>query len=191
MTRSYRKAIGLFALSIMAALTGCDSADRLEGITTPTVAYSGGSNSGKADKRAELLRRRLAKLGEDIASVEVNRRGGELVLGEHKLIIPKKAVERRTIFAMRVIPGDYIRVELYAWDAKSLRTIEDFDKPIKLVLSYADASPQDENKLGVVYLVDNSPDGRQLRMGGTSVDLIKKTVSALLPHFSEFAITAN
>jgi hypothetical protein len=191
MTRSHRKAIGLFALTIITALTGCDSADRLQDITTPTVAYDGGSNSSSKHQKRRLLRRRLAKLGEEVASVEVNRNGGELTLGDHKLIIPRKAVERRTVFAMRVIPGDYIRVELFAWDAKTLRRIEEFDKPIRLVLSYADASPMDENKLGVAYLADNDPEGRQERMGGTAVDRIKKTVSALLPHFSEFAITAN
>jgi hypothetical protein len=193
MTRSHRKAIGLFALTLIAVLSGCDSAHRLEGMTAPTVAYDKGSDSGSSQsgRRAALLRRRMAKLGEDVASVEVNRSGGELTLGDHKLIIPKKAVEHRTIFAMRVIPGDYIRVQLFAWDAKTLRRLEEFEKPVRLVLSYADASPMDENKLGVAYLQDNDPEGRQEKMGGTMVDRIKKTVSALLPHFSEFAITAN
>jgi hypothetical protein len=194
MTRSHRKAIGLFALAILGALPGCEAADRLESITSPTIAYDQGSNSGSNSgngKRAELLRRLQTRLGDEMAMVESNRSGGELVLGGHKLVIPKRAVTRRTTFAMRLVPGDYIEVQLFAWDSKTFRPVRQFERPVKLVLSYADASPKDENKLGVAYLPDNTPLGRQEKMGGTSVDKIRKTVSALLPHFSEFAITAN
>jgi hypothetical protein len=190
MTRSHRKAIGLFALMILGVLPGCDSADRLAGITTPTIAFDKGSNSGSG-KRSPLLRRLQTKLTEDMVTVEVGRSGGELVVGDHKLIIPKRAVEKRTVFAMRVVPGDYIHVQLYAWSAKSWRPIDEFEKPVILVLSYADARPIDEKKLGVAYLPDNTPLGRQEKIGGTTVDTVRKTVTTRLPHFSEFAITAN
>lgn len=190
MTRSHRKAIGFFALTILFALPGCEAADRLERVTSPSIAYDHGSNSGHG-KRARLLRRLQTKLSEEMGTVEVNRSGGELVVGNHKLVIPRRAVSRRTTFAMRLVPGDYIQVQLFAWDSKTFRPHREFERPVKLVLSYADAQPEDENKLGVAYLPDNSPTGRQEKMGGTAVDKIRKTVSALLPHFSEFAITAN
>jgi hypothetical protein len=190
MTRSQRRTIGIVALSVLGLFPGCDGADRLESITSPTLAYSGGSNSGPGKQR-QLIKRQQSLLSEQVALVEINPSGGELTVAGHKLVVPKKAVEKHTVFFMRLVPGDYIHIQLFAWDAKTRQAVTEFKNPVKLILSYADANPNDPNKLGVAYLPENNAHGRQEKVGGTAVDTRSKTVMALLPHFSEWVMVID
>jgi hypothetical protein len=190
MTRSRRRTIGIIALSILGVFPACDGADRLESITSPTLAYSSGSNSGPG-KQKQLIKREQALASEQVVIAEINPSGGQLTVGGHTLVVPKKAVERQTVFYMRLVPGDYIHVQLFAWDAKTRTPVTQFKTPVKLLLSYADAQPEDANKLDIAYLPENNPLGRQERVNGTWVDTRLQTVLALLPHFSEWVMVID
>lgn len=122
--------------------------------------------------------------------------GGILALLNHVLSVPQGAVSEPTIFSMTVIQAGYVEVELTATPKSLLsklffwRKVEDvqFNKPVELSLSYGRATNvTDPSRLKIMRV---NADGRHEILPST-VDTVRKTVTAELDHFSRYCMIAN
>lgn len=115
--------------------------------------------------------------------------GGTLSTGAHTLYVPAGAVSGPTIFAIQVVSGQNIYVQLRAYDNKTGEPVTVFATPVKLTLSYSQTYFTEPSVLSVIYL-PNGLSGDMVPMPST-VDQTTQTVSAWLPHFSDYTLGEN
>jgi hypothetical protein len=122
--------------------------------------------------------------------------GGLLSILGHILNVPAGAVSEPTLFSMTVLQNGYVEVELTATPQSLLRRLlfwrappeVQFAVPVDLSLSYARATNvTDPSRLKIMRV---NPDGRHEILPST-VDTVKKTVTAKLDHFSRYCMIAN
>lgn len=122
--------------------------------------------------------------------------GGVLSILGHVLNVPAGAVTEPTLFSMTVLQNGYIEVELTATPQSLLRRLMfwksppevQFNVPVDLSLSYARATNvTDPSRLKIMRV---NPDGKHEILEST-VDTVKKTVTAKLDHFSRYCMIAN
>ncbi len=185
--RFQRKAFAVLALSLATALGACDSVERMTDVTEATEAPAYSYNK-KGGKKWSAWLKRLSADGGEVGFEEIGSNGGTVQVGGHKLIVSKGTVSDRTWFIMHVRPGENIHVELHAFRKSNGREVNEFEKPIKLVLSLTDADISDLDKARVAYLIDGDINGDIDIVSGAAVDKRNKTITALLHHFSGYAV---
>jgi hypothetical protein len=121
--------------------------------------------------------------------------GGTISLLGHTLVVPKGAVSGPTLFTMLVGLNGKVEVHLTALVPTLFSILnlgeQGFRKPVRLTLSYAHArNVQDPNDLVIVYVPGLFGYNRVEPLPST-VDPVRKTVTAELDHFSRYAMATN
>lgn len=174
------------SLLLLAALAGaaCDtvSPDRVVSPVTRAADVT-------ADARsiAVVITQTLQKDSATFAVIGAG--GGSLSTGAHSLYVPPGAVNEPTTFAMQVLSGSNIYVQLRAFSNRSGMPVTTFATPVKLTLGYSQEAFADPSVLSVIYL-PNGLSGDKIPMPST-VDTTKFTVSSWLPHFSDYTLGTN
>ncbi|HEX6558251.1 MAG TPA: hypothetical protein VF021_02295 [Longimicrobiales bacterium] len=175
-----------FVLVLLAALVGtaCDtmSPDR---IAAPVTRSADVASSARGV--AVVLTQTLQKDSASFAIIGAN--GGSVSTGAHRLTVPAGAVSEPTIFAIQVLSGSTIYVQLRAFNVRTGQPVTVFATPVKLTLSYSQAYFSDPSILSVIYL-PNGLLGDKVVMPST-VNQTNLTVSSWLPHFSDYTLGEN
>lgn len=114
--------------------------------------------------------------------------GGELKLGQQRLIVPAGAVDAPTEFRMKK-SGTKMQVSLTATRVTTNDVgAAGFAKPLALIFSYGNAAslPADLSTLSVVWI---RADGT-LEAQPTTLDTTAKTVTGEITHFSDYAMAS-
>jgi hypothetical protein len=119
--------------------------------------------------------------------------GGVLNLNGHSLLVPKGAVTVPTLFIMSTPNTSDVDVDLLALLPTLLGKLlnvgeRGFAKPVTVTLSYGRA--YNVTNASRLFIVRKLPDGRYEKMPST-VDPVRKTVSAQLDHFSKYCMASN
>lgn len=170
------KHYSLVALTLAAvALAACDSANSVSGpsrqadFSVATNAATGSSTS---------------------ASRVITSTGGFLFVGSHSLVVAPGAVNQPTLFTMSVV-GNNAHVKLQAFQGNRWKDeVNTFSAPVILHLSYAGLSVVDPSHLTIAYLVDGTATGPREYIF-SFVDTVHQTVTAAVPHFSDYTIATN
>jgi hypothetical protein len=127
--------------------------------------------------------------GEDIGLKYITPQGGTVTAGGHEMIVPAGAVAQPTWFLMKVIASDRIQVKLKAWRATDWSPVTQFpvSNPIRLNLNVSKVTGIDVSKLVVVYLADNTVDGRKEPVN-SALNADGKILTGYLTHFSIYAV---
>ena len=183
--RGYRGVMALLALGAGLSTAACESERSITDVSSrPEYVWSYSGNW-------QQIVRRLAPVFGELRVELIGTSGGTVRAGGHTLMVPKNASSEPAYFVMRVVPGDYIHVQLYAFSSKTGKRIEQFPIPVQLSLSYADAQVDDLSKLVVEYLVDGEIDGPREALTGGVLDTTNKTLTVLLYHFSGYAMAID
>ena len=118
--------------------------------------------------------------------------GGQLTLGLHELVIPEGAVDKPTVFRMSKKLGPHILVDLEATDQRTGRSVDAFERPVELRLSYrfVAINGADLNRMVILWLKEGSTTGELVPV---PTRLIRQTkhIAASLTHFSRYAMGMN
>lgn len=146
---------------------------------------------GSLGSALEIVEGTTSLLTEQVVTVLVDPAvGGVIELLGHRLEVPAGAVDDPTYFVMIALPGNAVRVELYAIDVASGLDVgaNGFDVPVELTLSWAGLSGiKDPSRLVIAYL---PPQGSPQQLP-TTIDGTARTASADLDHFSRYALCRN
>lgn len=171
---------------LLVALAGaaCDTAssDRVFSPVTRSASVSDNARS-----IAVVITQTLQK--DSAAFAVIGAGGGSVATGAHSLYVPPGAVSEPTTFAMQVLSGSNIYVQLRAFSNRTGMPVTTFAIPVKLTLSYSQAAFADPSVLSVIYLPDGL-NGDKVVMPST-VDAARLTVSSWLPHFSDYTLGEN
>lgn len=115
------------------------------------------------------------------ASAVIGPDGGSLVLGGHRLDVPRGALARPITFTLSYASRTAIAVDC----GPSGLT---FDVPVTLTLSYAGTQYENSDRQSDLKIFYMSPIGNTLEMP-SEVNQDAKTVSAQLNHFSRYIIS--
>jgi hypothetical protein len=215
MRRIVRPAYLLFAAVLV--LASCDAADNLMFDETPAgqsdwlandtitatdpVTVPGDSGSQYTLVVAETKYRKLA------ASRWIDRDGGYVMLEgtsrdglkkvTHVLMVPKGAVQQRTLFTMTVTSSHFIKVDLRAQIQKKVkrdRVLIDvghngFNTPVLLGLDHSLANVADRSRLTLLHDPENGQPWED--MHGFVFDGYENWVVAYLNHFSKYAVALD
>jgi hypothetical protein len=127
--------------------------------------------------------------GEDIAFQYITPQGGRVAVAGHEMIVPAGAVPQPTWFKMSVVASDRIQVKLKAWRASDWSPVTQFptSKPIQLNLNVSKVTGIDLSKLVVVYLPDETVNGRKEPVQST-INPDARILTGYLTHFSMYAV---
>jgi len=180
----------LAALVLVLGFAACDRGpDYSNHPTAPQSFLSGGTYGGYTLANEPLL----AGLLQQPLSVTglLGTVGGTLEVLGHTLYVPDGAVRKKTLFSVLALPGGYVEVDLNASLLGLLGGLlnigeQGFNKPVTVTLSYKrSTNVPDPSKLVIIRL--NGLFGTPEEVP-TRVDLVNKTVSADLDHFSRYAV---
>jgi hypothetical protein len=170
------------ALSLSLVLWSCDSINQP---TQPGPMSVGGSAVYNSSGKKYEVAREAASVG--TVSATIGSSGGQLILGKHRLIVPRGAVSNATVFTMSRVDGDQVRFRFSA----TRNTHNDvgaagFAVPVQLRIVYEDVTllPSDLSILEVVYF---RPDGTITGMA-TQLNFNQRWAEGSLPHFSDFGL---
>jgi hypothetical protein len=117
----------------------------------------------------------------------IGEAGGTLMLGKHRLIVPKGAVSAPTVFSFGGVDSELVRVRLSATqDTHNDVGAAGFAVPIQLELSFdnADNLPENYQDLIVVYFTEDG----LVEEKATSVDTRGHKAIGSIPHFSDYGL---
>ena len=181
MGSKFLKFIGLGSLALSLVLAGCESAN--------DTALTGPGEKDevlltwRSDDGYTLARETDATVG--VVTARIDEKGGVLSIGRHLLQVPAGAVSAPTLFTMHKLPGE-IKVGLTA-----TRLLPNdvghagFQKPVRLLLSYADAGNVTDAAASRLVIMWEKPGGA-LEAQPSWVDTGTKVVQANLSHFSDY-----
>ncbi|HEX6559285.1 MAG TPA: hypothetical protein VF021_07475, partial [Longimicrobiales bacterium] len=178
----------LAACALMGGVSACDQ--------SPTGAdYAPQpSYSVRGEYRADVPVKGLVKYQRSVnqreGSAIFSVGGGWLAVGNHRIRVPKHAVDQPVLFSMQVVPGDTVHVKLEARRLIGGEPYGNFHVPVTLYLSYADANPSSSARLLITYLIDGTTSGAKQGLP-SAVRAHDQTVSAQLIHFSDYALGEN
>lgn len=172
-------------LVLIALVAGCERSTAPEFLAGPQTARAPAERLHKVRNVATQV------VGSPAVSRVIGAEGGSLAHGGHRLDVPAGAVSRPTLFTMRLLEGGFVEVDLHASVTRSGRT-EDvgehgFLKPVALQLSYAAAAVDDPARLRIVWVKNDGA----LEPLPSAVDPTSHAVTALLEHFSAYALASN
>lgn len=175
-----RNILSVLAIAAL-AFTACDSADQLSGpgrsndYSVTTNDYSPITNSGTVSSSGSAI---------------ITSSGGVVTAGGHYLVVSAGAVSQPTLFQISVV-GSNAHVKLQAFQGNKWRQeIHTFSAAVTLTLSYANYFSGDASRLKIAYLIDGTETGR-LEYVTSTVDTVNRTVTATLPHFSDYSVVTN
>lgn len=183
-----------FALGLF--LSACDSADRITEPAAEAPAPQATIVTGPDGQEYTLLRARPLLSGPLQVTNLISLSGGSLTLLGHTLVVPRGAVTGPTLFTMIIGLNGYVEVHLEALGYSLLGGLlnlggDGFRKPVRVTLSYANATNVgDPNDLVIVHLPGWWGYDRAEPVPST-VDPVRKTVTAELDHFSRYALASN
>ncbi len=120
--------------------------------------------------------------------------GGTISVAGVTLDVPSGAVTGPTLFTVFALPTPVIDASLTAVVPQWLGRVLDigalgFNKPVTVTMSYAHANNVvDPSKLVIVYY---NYDENKLEALPSTVDTVRKTVSAQTRHFSKYGMASN
>lgn len=121
-------------------------------------------------------------------SATIGAEGGSVSVNGHTLIVPANAVSSPTVFSMQVVEARAVHVKLRAVRVSDGAAVTQFPiAPVQLTLDARDVDATDLSGLKVVYLVDGTYDGNREILQNSAVDVMRRTVSAHLSHFSDYS----
>lgn len=184
----YRNTIRTFVLLGLVAfgLTGCEGALPVVGPEgrVEVEAPSSLSAAGGAWQVVEI-----AHSMRGVVSATIGAEGGQLVLGDIRLVVPAGAVEAPTKFKMKKADG-YLRVSLTAsrFSPNDVGS-KGFLEPLTLSFDYANSAvlQDDASSYAVVWI---KPDG-SFEPQPTTVDAEATVVHGSITHFSDYAMASN
>lgn len=186
----------IFALALGLLLSACQDADRVTAPTAEPPAQQAAVVQGP-DGEAYTLLGSGPLLGLPLQVTDlISLKGGTLTLLGHTLIVPPGAVNSPTLFTMLIGLNGYVEVHLEALSPSLLGGLlniggRGFRKPVRVTLSYANASNVgDPNDLVIVHLPGWWGYSTAEPLPST-VDPVRKTVTAELDHFSRYALASN
>lgn len=180
--RRYRISAVLFAAFLAGSTTGCQDG---VGLLAPEAGPA--SIAAERSAGASAVQDRSSDVGGVTAVID--RSGGELKLGNQRLVVPAGAVDAPTIFRMKNGSG-HLSVALTATrTAPNDVGSAGFPVPLILTFHYANEAtlPGDPALLQIVWI---RPDG-SLEPQPTTVDLESKVISGEISHLSEYALASN
>ncbi|HEY8521588.1 MAG TPA: hypothetical protein VIN61_16065 [Gammaproteobacteria bacterium] len=189
----------ILALALGLFLTACDSAERVAAPTTEPQVQQAAVVTGPNGETYTLVRSRqllgLLPLQLQITDL-ISLKGGSITLLGHTLTVPAGAVTSPTLFTMLLGLNGYVEVHLEALSPSLLGGLlniggHGFRQPVRVTLSYANAADVvDPSRLVIVHLPGLWGYDRAEPVP-TTVDPVRKTVTAELDHFSRYALAWN
>jgi hypothetical protein len=117
----------------------------------------------------------------------VGTSGGSITVDGHTLKVPAGAVSQWTWFMVKVVASNAVHVDLKAWRASDGQPVTQFSNvPVQLTLDASGLGQLDPAML-IVYLRDDTYDGRREPIPST-VNMSNATVTGYLTHFSSYAL---
>ena len=169
------------ALAALAILAACDAqTDRLLAPEiNPDIIISANGNT-KVIKTPNIQ-------NSNWGFALIGSAGGSITVNGHTLKVPAGAVGQSTWFMLKVVASNAVHVDLKAWRAADGQPVTQFPiVPVKLTLDASGLGQVDPGLL-IVYLRDDTYDGRKEAVPST-VDLNAGTVTGYLTHFSSYAL---
>ena len=167
-------------------LAACEAAPTAPVDVSQSLGYSHTFKSN-----LHLVERTSWTEGASVAAV-ITPSGGVVQVEQQQLVVPKSAVAHPTVFTMTLLYGTNLIVELQAVDKTTGEEIDTFPVPLQLKLSYAGlpVAPDDLHDLTVVWLQDDSADGRLVPVK-TTINPNTQYLTGWLTHFSAYAMGMN
>lgn len=191
-----RRTLAVMAtFALIAGVTACADTGPLSPSESPlaisaskNVAHT--SNKGGASGQKLTLVTYAATVGEQVGAEIIGANGGKLMIGKNMIDVPRGAVDQPVLFTMQIVAGDTVHVKLHATRLLDGQPYGLFGTPVTLKLTYSDAVVTDESKLVITYLVDGTTTGGKKALD-SDVRMQNRSVSALLEHFSDYALGEN
>jgi len=188
----------ILALAFSFFLAACDGADRVAAPTTEPQLQQAAVVTGPNGETYTLIRSKpLISLPLQLQVTDlISLNGGSITLLGHTLAVPAGAVTSPTLFTMLLGLNGYIEVNLEALSPSLLGGLlniggHGFRRPVRVTLSYANAADVvDPSRLVIVHL-PGLWGYETAEPVPTTVDPVRKTVTAELDHFSRYAIASN
>ena len=183
--QSRRRTLFVALLALAPMFAACERVDQISGIEMTDVTAT-----ARRTKTAQVVTADVTASGIAIGSASYNK-GVTLSIGQYRLVVPKRAVPRKTVFVMTVTPGNAVAVSLKAYrDGAAVTT---FDKELFLTLPYSevvDPAVMGEDEETKLVVANISEDGSHsvLEIVNTGIDDEAKTVTGKITHFSIWAI---
>ncbi|MGQ0561121.1 MAG: hypothetical protein ACT443_04510 [Gemmatimonadota bacterium] len=182
-----RRVLYVAALALLAGLGACDRTDGLGDLTAPAAPQFSHN-----ERTVQVLRYRSQQTESVtyVTAAPIGKQGGVLEFDDHKLVVQKNSVRRPTYFSATLVTGDYIRIDLNAWEMDGgQKPVTTFQVTVRLVLDLDELEDQigDRSRVVVVY---HNPNGT-LEIVPSVVDRREETVTAFLSHFSEYSPATN
>ena len=116
-------------------------------------------------------------------AIILSKRGGDLSVTGVELSIPKRAVPNDTLYSIN-LPDLNVFYAEFGTDGL------EFDNPVTVTFSYADAdlSGVDESNISLAWFNENL--SRWLKID-CEVDIVNKTVTGQLKHFSAYGLISD
>jgi hypothetical protein len=142
---------------------------------SPRQASTGPMPSAHAPPR---LRACSGNLRAESATRVIGPAGGAIRFGDNALVVPAGALDSAVSITAATVQSPYVMIDL---EPRGLQ----FNVPAHISLGYR-ACPWDDSAIGVVYLSDDLT--QVLEQESASVYTNRRTVEALISHFSVYAI---
>jgi len=188
----------ILALVFGLFLTACDGADRVAAPTEEPQVEQAAVVTGPNGETYTLIRSKpllgLLPLQLQVSDL-ISLNGGSISLLGHTLTVPSGAVTSPTLFTMLLGLNGYVEVHLEALTPTLFGLLNiggnGFRRPVRVTISYANAvGVTDPSKLVIVHLPGLWGYNRAEPVP-TTVDPVRKTVTAELDHFSRYALASN
>lgn len=177
------KRFGLYAIALSVVMAGCDGAK--DGALTGPGSSSEVLITSTDGDGYVTAKETNPTVG--VVSAVIDQNGGELRLGKNSLVVPAGAVDAPTTFTM-TRADDEIRFDLTA-TRLLLNDVgaQGFLKPVRLKLSYHDASNVSSSNEGTLRILWEKGDG-SFEAQQSFVETGIKSVTANLNHFSIYTL---
>lgn len=180
----------LYALLLAAAssFVACERMEKAGDLAGP-VSFSPQMDRVNPNRVSRFLTRTGAATGQACANWTVNKGGGVVTIATYNLKInaPKSAVDVPTLFCAENVDAQYggaytMRMTAWIWQGGSWQEIHEFKVPIRVTFDLSNADVQDWTRVFVYY-----QNGANSDLMSSAPDRVNKTVTGILPHFTDYS----
>lgn len=197
------RALTVLALLLVGLVAACDVGEQGRTPLSPDAITPAREDSETDGEEDGTLATEESSSGATRAAAWIGSGGGSLTLDGHTIVVPEGAVGGPLCFTMELGTGDYVDVDLHAWemeDSDGCKVEGDgeeeeswdgtlwtgtFAEPVVLSLTYSRVTNADDPSDLVVAWQKSATDVDLLP---SSVDSEQEVVSAELDHFSMYAL---